>query len=178
MSTRSLSKERLARLARDPDTGREPSTGVAAPASYMLRPSCRGLPDTIEVARLLVRAGASVRTAHAAATALADLLAEPVDQRIGVALVLPSVPDPAALEAALERLGVGAERRRAPNEVDPAAIRRRLGLTRDQFAARFGLDPRTIEGWEQGRHKPDAASRILLAVIERNPAAVEAVLAA
>lgn len=145
----------------------------------MLRPSGRELPDTVEAARLLVRAGASLRAAHATVSALADLLVVPVDERAGgVPLALPDAPDHPAFAAAMARLGVTAELRRAPDRVDAAAIRARLGLSREQFAARFGLDPRTVEGWEQGRHQPDAASRILLAVIERDPAAVEAVVAA
>jgi DNA-binding transcriptional regulator YiaG len=177
MSTRSLSRERLERLARAPATDRAPSAG-GAPASYALRPDGRELPNAIEVARRLVRCGASVRAAHAAISALAGLLAQPVGARDRVAVSLPDVADPAAFEADMAALGVDAERRRAPEQVDVASIRARMGLTREQFAARFGLDPRTLEGWEQGRHKPDAASRILLAVIERDPAAVEAVLAA
>jgi len=57
--------------------------------------------------------------------------------------------------------------------VDVRSIRRSLGLSQPQFAARFGLAPATVRNWEQGRTQPDGPARILLAVIERHPEAVE-----
>jgi putative transcriptional regulator len=57
--------------------------------------------------------------------------------------------------------------------VDVRSIRRRLGLSQSQFAARFGFAPATVRNWEQGRTHPDGPARILLAVIERHPDAVE-----
>ena len=60
---------------------------------------------------------------------------------------------------------------------DPAAerivaLRKRLRLSRQKFADRFGLDVRAIQEWEQGRRVPDRAARVLLTVIDRNPEAV------
>ncbi|HEX5321111.1 MAG TPA: helix-turn-helix domain-containing protein [Stellaceae bacterium] len=63
-----------------------------------------------------------------------------------------------------------------PPTVDVRAIRKRFELSRAEFAARFGLDPRALQDWEQGRRAPDRAARILLKVIESNPEAVEDVL--
>ena len=63
-------------------------------------------------------------------------------------------------------------------EVDVRAIRARTKLSRAKFAERFGLDPRAIQEWEQGRRRPDRSSRILLRVIERHPEAVEDALKA
>ena|SRR5438309_1326488 len=59
---------------------------------------------------------------------------------------------------------------------DVRSIRRKLGLTQAEFAKRFGLSRRTIEQWEQGRAVPDRPARILLAVIDRDPQAVEQVV--
>ncbi|MBC8167567.1 MAG: type II toxin-antitoxin system MqsA family antitoxin [Bryobacteraceae bacterium] len=59
------------------------------------------------------------------------------------------------------------------HEVDARKIRRKLKLSQSEFAARFGLPAATIQNWEQGRTKPDAPARILLAVIDRHPEAVE-----
>lgn len=56
---------------------------------------------------------------------------------------------------------------------DVRRIREQLGLTQAEFAKRFGLSQRTVEQWEQGRAVPDRPARILLAVIERDPRAVE-----
>lgn len=178
MSTRSLSRADLERAVRAPDTSLSHSVGNASAVSYLLRAAGRELHDPIEVARVLVRAGLALRAAHAVVGRLAESLAVPPSVRVGIAVRLPDPPDHAALADSLAKLGVAVERRRPPGEVDVGAIRARTGLTRDEFAARFGLDPRTVEGWEQGRFRPDPPTRTLLAVIDRDPAVVEAVLAA
>ena len=64
---------------------------------------------------------------------------------------------------------------------DPAAehilaIRKRMKLSRQKFADRFGFDARAVQEWEQGRRVPDRAARILLTVIDRDPEAVVRVL--
>ena len=51
-------------------------------------------------------------------------------------------------------------------------IRRALGLSQEEFAARFLIPLGTLRDWEQGRKDPDAAARAYLVVIGRNPAAV------
>lgn len=55
-------------------------------------------------------------------------------------------------------------------------VRDRLGLSRDDFALRFRIDPGTVKAWEEGRAVPDAMARAYLRVIERNPEAVLAAL--
>ena len=58
-------------------------------------------------------------------------------------------------------------------------IRRALGLSQEEFAARFAIPLGTLRDWEQGRKEPDASARAYLRVIARNPAAVaEALLPA
>jgi putative transcriptional regulator len=59
---------------------------------------------------------------------------------------------------------------------DVRAIRARLKLTQPAFARRFGLSLGTVRDWEQGRAAPDQAARVLLRVIETEPAAVERAL--
>ena len=49
------------------------------------------------------------------------------------------------------------------------ALRTRLGLTRKAFAERYGLDLRTVEGWEQERFGMDRSARVLLMVIALEP---------
>jgi len=61
-------------------------------------------------------------------------------------------------------------------EVDVAAVRRRMGLSQTQFALKFGFSPATLRNWEQGRVRPDAPTRVLLAVIAKHPESVEDVL--
>src|SRR5690349_6240483 len=55
--------------------------------------------------------------------------------------------------------------------VDVRAVRRRLGLSQSEFAAKFGFQPATLRNWEQGRTRPDGPARVLLAVIARHPEA-------
>ncbi len=61
---------------------------------------------------------------------------------------------------------------------DVRAIRRKLGLSQSEFAARFGFSVRTVEEWEQGSAVPDRPARILLRVIDKSPKTVERAVAA
>ena len=64
-----------------------------------------------------------------------------------------------------------------PADVDVKAVRRKLGLSQDTFAQRYGLTAARVRDWEQGRSRPDSAARAYLMVIDRNPEAVEHALA-
>jgi putative transcriptional regulator len=57
------------------------------------------------------------------------------------------------------------------------ALREKLKLTQEQFAARFHLPLGTIRDWEQGAHRPDKAAQVLLTVIARDPDGVARTLA-
>lgn len=61
-------------------------------------------------------------------------------------------------------------------EVDVREVRTKMGLSQAQFATKFGFPPATLRNWEQGRSRPDAPTRVLLAVIAKHPDAVEDVL--
>jgi putative transcriptional regulator len=61
-------------------------------------------------------------------------------------------------------------------EVDVRKVRTGMGLSQAQFATKFGFPPATLRNWEQGRSRPDAPTRVLLAVIAKHPEAVEDVL--
>jgi putative transcriptional regulator len=63
-------------------------------------------------------------------------------------------------------------------DVDVHAIRVGQGLTREQFAERYGLQVRAIQEWEQGRRKPEPAVRAYMLVIKNQPAAVRKALEA
>ena len=53
-----------------------------------------------------------------------------------------------------------------------AALRKKLKLTQEAFAARFHLPLGTVRDWEQGAHRPDKAAQVLLTVIAKDPDAV------
>ena len=75
-----------------------------------------------------------------------------------------SDPDaPPATEAQLARA------RRVPTV---RALRKKLKLTQEEFAARFHLPLGTVRDWEQGAHRPDKAAQVLLMVIAKDPEAV------
>ena len=48
-------------------------------------------------------------------------------------------------------------------------LRRVLGLTQEEFAARYHIPLGTLRDWEQGRSEPDQPARAYLKVIASNP---------
>lgn len=65
-----------------------------------------------------------------------------------------------------------------PYRVDVAALRKRLGLTQEQFSARFGFSVATVRHWERGDRMPHGPALVLLNLIDREPKAVLRALAA
>ena len=59
-----------------------------------------------------------------------------------------------------------------PEPVDVAALRRRVGMTQEQFAARFGVSVATLRHWERGDRRPQGPALVLLNLIDREPDAV------
>ncbi len=63
-----------------------------------------------------------------------------------------------------------------PAHVDVKAIRTKLGMTQQAFAARFGFSINTLRHWEQGKREPEGPTRAYLLVIDRAPHAVQKAL--
>ena len=57
-------------------------------------------------------------------------------------------------------------------------LRERLGLSQPRFCERFGIPLSQLRDWEQGRTSPDKTAWTLLRMIEKNPEAVAALVAA
>src|SRR6185503_11971914 len=55
-------------------------------------------------------------------------------------------------------------------------IRRALGISQEDFAARYHIPIGTLRDWEQGRAVPDQAARAYLTVIARDPQIVRSAL--
>ena len=55
-------------------------------------------------------------------------------------------------------------------------LRRALGLTQEEFAARYQIPLGTLRDWEQGRAEPDQPARAYLKAIAGDPAAVQRAL--
>lgn len=78
------------------------------------------------------------------------------------------------LQEAIEHAEGGAAGTRVhrPRPVDVKALRARVGMTQEQFSARFGFSTATLRHWERGDRSPSGSALVLLNVIERNPDAV------
>jgi putative transcriptional regulator len=55
-------------------------------------------------------------------------------------------------------------------------LRRALGLTQEEFAARYRIPLGTLRDWEQGRSQPDQPARAYLTVIAHDPDGVRRAL--
>ena len=61
--------------------------------------------------------------------------------------------------------------------VDVKAIRTKLGMSQDSFAATFGISVAALRDWEQRRRVPRGPARALLQIIDREPEAARRALA-
>lgn len=65
-----------------------------------------------------------------------------------------------------------------PRQIDVKAVRIKVGMTQEQFAAQFGFSTATLRHWERGDRSPRGPALVLLNVIAHNPKAVIKALAA
>lgn len=49
------------------------------------------------------------------------------------------------------------------------STRERLRMSRHAFASRLGVNPRTLERWEQGRSKPNDQAAALILLVRKYP---------
>ena len=52
---------------------------------------------------------------------------------------------------------------------DVADLRAFVGLSQVEFSQALGISVRTLQGWEQGRRRPDGPSIALLRIAARHP---------
>lgn len=67
---------------------------------------------------------------------------------------------------------------RVPDEIDVREIRKRVGMTQQEFALQFGFNLGTLKGWEQKRRTPSGSDRVFLSLIGKAPDKVKELLAA
>ena len=48
-------------------------------------------------------------------------------------------------------------------------VRKRLGLSQQEFARRISVSLETIRNWEQGKRRPTGAARALLKILDKAP---------
>ncbi|WP_156917624.1 helix-turn-helix domain-containing protein [Salinarimonas rosea] len=86
-------------------------------------------------------------------------------------LRVPTVERAAALAEDLEDAGCRMTIVPLPEPIDVRSLRAGLGMTREQFALRYGLDPEAVRNWERtsGGRAPDLAATRYLQAIARDP---------
>jgi putative transcriptional regulator len=85
------------------------------------------------------------------------------------AVLMPHVEDDqTAFTEAMEAAGITV-RAVSNRDVDTRELREQLNLSRDEFALGYNIPVETVEKWENGSRKPDAAALAYLRVIERQP---------
>jgi DNA-binding transcriptional regulator YiaG len=163
MSTNSELKARLARLGPVRDADPPPLfSGEAVPLVLRLEGA---LDRPTHVVQRLRAAGLTLRAGHAVINRLAE-------KRIAVCEIAEGANIP-ALAADLAEMNVHVLRRR---QLDPgliAEVRARHGLSQREFAQLLGIDIDTLQNWEQGRNKPDAAALNLVMAFDKAPELIE-----
>ena len=48
-------------------------------------------------------------------------------------------------------------------------VRKRLGLTQEEFSIRIGVSVNTVRNWEQGKRRPTGTAQSLLKVLDKSP---------
>jgi hypothetical protein len=163
--TRSSLKEELARTAPTRAIDLVPS---GSPEVVAIERGEWGGIRTIEAIFALRRRGLTMLKAKRAIEAALE--------RGRVIVGVPIVESPDILAGELRAAGF-APTFLTPRAPDVRELRERLGLTREQFALRYGLDIDAIRNWEYGRREPDTAAKSYLTVIDRDPEQVAKTLA-
>ena len=152
-------KARLARLGPVRDVSPPPSFS-GEPIALVLR--LEGpLDKPISVVKRFYAAGLTLRAGHAIVNRLAET-------RLAVCRIAEGADIP-ALAADLATMNIHTHRRRHPAPGLIAEVRARHGLSQREFAEVLGLDIDTLQNWEQGRNKPDAAALSLILAFDQAP---------
>ncbi|NPD69770.1 helix-turn-helix domain-containing protein (plasmid) [Lichenicola cladoniae] len=152
-------KERFARLGPVRAVDRVTS-GTPAVFSIRLQSDHPDL-KTIDAMFVLARRGLSMLKAKRQI--------EAVIERGQATVELPTVEDTSAVVADLDKAGFEAQLVQLSTTLDVRHVRQKLGLSREQFALRYGLEVEAVRNWETGKREPDTAARSYLRVISNAP---------
>jgi DNA-binding transcriptional regulator YiaG len=95
---------------------------------------------------------------------------ETVIEQIEHFVLVPRVENAAALKAELQAAGFLARVDMLDESpLDIKRIRETLGVTQEQFAARFRIGIDVLQNWEQHVNEPNAVARNMLELIARHP---------
>ncbi len=163
MSTNSELRARLARLGpvRDADPPPSFSGEMVTLVLRLVGPLDKG----ITVAKRLRAAGLTLQAAHAVINRLAET-------RLAVCRIAEGANIP-MLAVDLVAMNVHTYRRRHLDPALIAEVRARHGLSQREFAEVLGIDIDTLQNWEQGRNRPDAAVLNLVMAFDKAPELIE-----
>ncbi|HEX2942905.1 MAG TPA: helix-turn-helix domain-containing protein [Rhodopila sp.] len=137
-----------------------------SPAVFVLRlMQGQAIPDIVDGAIALARRGITLLRAKRAVEELVSTGRAFVD--------LPMVENAETLVTELAKAKIAAAPVEPAASLDVRSLRERLGLTREQFAIRYGLEVETVRNWEIGRREPDKTARSYLRAISNAPEQVE-----
>jgi DNA-binding transcriptional regulator YiaG len=155
MSTRLSLKEALGRRAKAPADRRKSSASQAIRVVLV----ANVIAQPVELARVLVRRGLSLRKAHDILNRISE----------GACIPVELFGDSAkAVTTELSELGVSAHAIHVP-DIDIKRLRDTQRLSQAEFASMYGLELDTLQNWEQGRNIPDRSTKVLMKIIERFP---------
>jgi putative transcriptional regulator len=106
---------------------------------------------------------------------IVEVLADGSERPIPDTAMRPMTPDEieeAALADPDARPMTSEEMAKARRVPRVKTLRRALGLTQEEFAARYRIPLGTLRDWEQGRSEPDQPTRAYLTVIAHDPEGV------
>jgi len=72
---------------------------------------------------------------------------------------------------------IGRTRTYKLHRLDVKSIRRKVGMSQNQFSSSFGIGLGTLRHWERGDRSPRGTARVLLKVIEKEPETVMKIFA-
>jgi DNA-binding transcriptional regulator YiaG len=159
MSTFSGLKARLERLGPVQVVGPPPSFS-GDPVALVLRLD-GPLDQPVAVVKRLYAAGLTLKSGHTIINRLAET-------RLAVCRIAEGA-DIRALAADLATMNVHTFRRRHLEPGLIAEVRARHGLSQREFADVLGIDVDTLQNWEQGRNRPDAAALGLVMAYDKAP---------
>lgn len=160
-------KERFARQASEKAADRVPS-GSPAILNLRVDPAASRVDSIAAIAALVRRHLPLLKAKRAIEAVLAD------GRNF---LQVPKVEDPERLAAELRAAGLLAQVAPLPGPVvDVRALRERLAVSQEQFAARYRISLDVVRNWEQHRNEPDPIARTVLEMIDRDPSGAERAL--
>jgi DNA-binding transcriptional regulator YiaG len=165
----SINSELMARLARlGPVRVADPPPSFSGADVTLVLRRVGKLDRPVDLVHRLRAAGMTLRAAHAIGCQIREQPFAVARIREGAGIE--------ALAADLLSMNVRVERRRRPEPGLIAEVRKRHDLSQREFADLLGVELDTLQNWEQGRNRPDAAALSLAMAFDAAPETIQAAM--